>query len=94
MSSSFDSVYHNILQDRLSICFRIKSFELPWFQSYWCSQNVVVNNTASDSFQLSSGVAQGLVLPPVSASPWRIEPRIIYSLFCKFDFSAQFVFVL
>ena len=67
ISSAFDTVDHNILLDRLSYCFGVKSSALAWFQSYLCnrSQSVIVSNIVSSSFELFSGVPQGSVLAPI-----------------------------
>ena len=67
MSSAFDTIDHNILLSRLHNSFGVANSVLSWFKSYLHnrSQCVIVNNIASKSVTLSSGVPQGSVLAPL-----------------------------
>ena len=66
LSSAFDTVYHDILLDRLNNEFGIKGRVLEWFTSYLCkrSQFISVNGDRSELFDLSYGVPQGSCLGP------------------------------
>ena len=67
LSAAFDTLDHNILQQRLEQSFGISGVALRWFASYLIgrSQKVVVGGRASQPTVLKHGVPRGSVLRPV-----------------------------
>jgi len=67
LSAAFDTIYHDILLQRLDQSIGISGTALSWFKSYLSdrSQFVFVNNEASITTNVSHGVPQGSVLGPI-----------------------------
>jgi hypothetical protein len=67
MSAAFDTVDHNILQQRLDRTYGIRHAALKWITSYLTgrTQSVVAGGSSSPSMQLKYGVPQGSVLGPL-----------------------------
>ena len=89
MSSGFDTIDHKILLHRLLISFGVTGKVLEWFKSYLRDrpQFISVNNYASDSINLSSGVSQSSVLAP-SLFVLYLQP--LAHVIKKFGFSYHF----
>ena len=66
-SSAFDTIKHDVLLQRLSQKFGIRSGALDWIESYLTNRNhtVVIGNEQSSSYCSSQGVPQGSVLGPL-----------------------------
>ena len=66
LSAAFDTVYHGILH-RLQSKLGLRDKALLWFKSYLTgrTQQVSVNGTLSDKFNLTRGVPQGSCLGPL-----------------------------
>ena len=67
LSTSFDTVNHEILFRRLETTFGVTGTSLQWFSSYLGnrSQRVVFGDGVSESFYLECGVLQGSCLGPL-----------------------------
>lgn len=67
LSAAFDSVDHGILLHRLQSKLGLRDKALLWFKSYLAgrAQQVSVNGTLSDKFNLTCGVTHGSCLCPL-----------------------------
>uniref|UniRef100_A0A665ULH4 Reverse transcriptase domain-containing protein n=1 Tax=Echeneis naucrates TaxID=173247 RepID=A0A665ULH4_ECHNA len=67
LSAAFNTIYHNILLQRLEHEIGIKGTALRWFKSYLSDRHqfVHVNNSSSSCTVVSHGVPQGSVLGPI-----------------------------
>ena len=67
LSAAFDTVDHGILLHRLQSKLGLREKALLWFKSYLTgrTQQVSVNGTLSDKFNLTCGVPQGSCLGPL-----------------------------
>ena len=67
LSSSLDTLDHNILSIRLSCSYEISGIRLSWFRSYLSNrrQSVDIANHILPTEELHCGVAQGSVLGPI-----------------------------
>jgi hypothetical protein len=67
ISAAFDTISHEILIDRLSSEFGIRSLALSWIKSFVeeRSQFIKVGQSLSSTVKLTSGVPQGSVLGPI-----------------------------
>ena len=67
LSAAFDTVDHNILMQTLYTKIGLKATALSWFTSYLNGrrQQISVNGTLSDFFELKYGVPQGSCLGPL-----------------------------
>ncbi len=66
LSTTFDTIHHNILQNRLENFVGISGSALAWFKSYLSDRHqfVAVNEEVSHRPQVQYGVPQGSVLGP------------------------------
>ena len=66
LSAAFDTIYHNILIQRLKIRYGLSGNVLEWFDSYIRGRNQVIKigDSKSDPHLLLSGVPQGSVAGP------------------------------
>ena len=66
LSSSFDTIDHNILSNRLNYLYGISGTCLSWFRLYLSNrrQSVAIANRISPTKELHYGVPQGSVLGP------------------------------
>ena len=67
LSAAFDTIYHELLINRLSSRLGLSGCVLDWFRSYLKnrSQRVKLDNVLSDHTLLRYGVPQGSVLCPI-----------------------------
>ena len=67
LSAAFDTVDHDVLVERLSRTYGIRSAALDWLRSYLCDrrQTVLFDGVLSTVRSLSCGVPQGSVLGPL-----------------------------
>ena len=67
LSAAFDTVDHCTLLQRLQSSFGVQGKVLSWFSSYLLgrSQQISINGTLSQSFDLECGVPQGSCLGPL-----------------------------
>ena len=67
LSAAFDTIDHQILINRLENTLHISGNALKWIESYLSNrkQRVHINDAASESVSLSTGVPQGSVLGPL-----------------------------
>ena len=66
LSVAFDTIDHDAMIHRLKNLFGINGDALTWMQSYFSgrTQRVVIGNSASTPFALSTGIPQGSVAGP------------------------------
>ena len=66
LSTAFDTIDHDAMIHRLKNLFGINGDALTWMQSYFSgrTQRVVIGNSASTPFALSTGIPQGSVAGP------------------------------
>ena len=66
LSAAFDTIDHDAMIHRLKNLFGINGDALTWMQSYFSgrTQRVVIGNSASTPFALSTGIPQGSVAGP------------------------------
>src|SRR6218665_1996205 len=67
LSAAFDTVDHDVLAERLSRTYGIRSTALDWLRSYLCDrrQTILFDGVFSTVRSLSCGVPQGSVLGPL-----------------------------
>lgn len=67
LHAAFDTVDHSILPHRLQFQFGMRGNALLWFKSYLVgrTQQVSVNETLCNKFNLNCGVPQGSCLGPL-----------------------------
>ena len=67
-TAAFDTIDHHIMLQRLRNRYVITDSALDWFTSYFANrqQSVLINNFASPSHNVNTGVPQGSVLCPLS----------------------------
>jgi exonuclease III len=67
MSAAFDTVDHDILMQRLDLCFGVRGEALKWIGSYLSDrhQTVCFNGSKAEPRLLKTGVPQGSVLGPL-----------------------------
>ena len=66
-AKAFDSVNHDILLQKLKVCFGIDGTLLKFLSNYLCDRNqkVVIGSESSSTLKVHSGVPQGSILGPL-----------------------------
>ena len=67
LSAAFDTVYHDILLDRLEHWVGLSSAVLKWFRSYLTGRKfyLAMDEHSSDTIDLTCDVPQGSILGPI-----------------------------
>ena len=93
LSTTFDTIDHTILLDRLNVYYGISELTLGWFKSYLSGRthSVKVGSTLSHTAVLHYGVPQGSVLGPILFSLYTnpISSIIHYHSGIKYHFYAD-----
>ena len=92
-SAAFDTVNHNIMNQRLQLPNGFVGKALAWLQSSLegRTQRVVIRDASSNTTHVTSGVSQGSVMGPLLFSPIGIcfhHYADDLQLYCHFDLRA------
>ena len=80
MSSSFDTVVHDILLSVLERRFGVDGIALPWFQSclVYRTQTFVINGSSSTIRHTNCSVPQGSVLGPLQFIAYTEDVSLVF----------------